>query len=223
MEYRIRTSSDQECWLEEHAYPIWDDDQNRVIRFIGAVKDITQRKQAEARLQHLATHDLVTDLPNRVLFQDRLAHALGSARRRRARIAVMFLDLDGFKVVNDTVGHDKGDQVLREVAQRLKACTRKSDTVARLGGDEFGIVLENMSADTDAVTVAEKILSGISKPYLVEERKFVLTASIGISICSEGISDFDTMMKRADIAMYQVKKEGKNGLKIFDASMTSGS
>lgn len=180
-----------------------------------AQQEIAERKQAEQRLEHLATHDPLTDLPNRNLYYDRLNHAISLARRDKRMVAVFFIDLDGFKSVNDAFGHKKGDQLLQEVTERLKSCMRESDTVARLSGDEFTACLENISKVADATAIAEKILTTISQPFVVNGQDFVITASIGISLYPQHGDDADSLLKNADAAMYAVKEADKNGYRTF--------
>lgn len=172
--------------------------------------DITDRKQSEVNLKFLATHDPLTGLPNRILFQDRLTHALAIARRNLKRIAVMFVDLDGFKQVNDRFGHEKGDQILRELGQRMLGCIRTSDTVARLGGDEFTFILEDIDAVESAVAIAEKVLIAIRQPFVQDETNFSVSASIGISLYPDDCDDPEELVKLADGLMYRAKRAGKN-------------
>jgi diguanylate cyclase (GGDEF)-like protein/PAS domain S-box-containing protein len=172
--------------------------------------DITDRKQSEVNLKFLATHDPLTGLPNRVLFQDRLTHALAFARRSLQRVGVMFVDLDGFKQVNDRFGHEKGDQILRELGHRMQICIRSSDTVARLGGDEFTFILEHIDSAESAVLIAEKVLNAIRQPFVLDETTFSISASIGISIYPDDGDDAEELVKLADGLMYHAKRAGKN-------------
>jgi len=177
--------------------------------------DITERKAAEEQLKYLASHDTLTDLPNRALFNDRLNHALSLAKRNQQQIAVIFLDLDNFKMVNDTLGHEKGDELLIEVARRVIKCLRKSDTVARIGGDEFAFVMENINSRQDIIQVIQKILDTISAPILIGGYVWNITPSIGITLFPEDGEDAETLLKKADIAMYEVKEKGKNNFHFF--------
>jgi diguanylate cyclase (GGDEF)-like protein/PAS domain S-box-containing protein len=172
--------------------------------------DITERKQSEVNLKFLATHDPLTGLPNRVLFQDRLTHSLAFARRSLQRVAVMFVDLDGFKQVNDRFGHEKGDHILRELGQRMRNCIRASDTVARLGGDEFTFILEHIDSVDSAVLIAEKVLHAIRQPFVQDAITFSISASIGISIYPDDGDDAEELVKLADGLMYHAKRAGKN-------------
>ena len=178
------------------------------INSIG--RDITKRKESEHLLEYLATHDTLTGLPNRSLFSDRLRHALSLAKRSSNYVAVMFIDLDDFKSVNDVFGHEMGDQVLKRVAKMLKNCVRESDTVARLSGDEFTLAVENIIKPEDAVAIAQKILSELSEPIREDGQQITITASIGISIFPTHGEDEVSLLKKADAAMYQVKKTSKN-------------
>ena len=178
------------------------------INSIG--RDISKRKVTEHLLEYLATHDTLTGLPNRSLFSDRLRHALLLAKRSSTYIAVMFIDLDDFKSVNDIFGHEMGDQVLKRVAKILQNCVRESDTVARLSGDEFTLAVENIIKPEDPAAIAHKILSELSEPIREDEQQITITASIGISIYPTDGEDENSLLKKADAAMYQVKKTRKN-------------
>lgn len=190
----------------------------------GSIVDISDRFQAEetqrqneARLNYLAYHDTLTDLPNRALFQDRLEHALARARRFNSQLALLIIDLDRFKNFNDSLGHDTGDQVLWKVACQLRNGLREVDTLARIGGDEFVVVLENFSSQADVVTVAKKILSLLVQPIRLRERQLFLTASIGVSLYPRDGEDVSNLMRKADRAMYQAKRKGGDGFCFFDA------
>lgn len=173
----------------------------------GILGAAIQRKHAEEELRYLATHDPLTDLPNRVLFLDRLRHALDRAQRNRGQLAVLLLDLDQFKRVNDTLGHAKGDMVLEVVADRLKKSMRRSDTIARMGGDEFIILLEEVNSPTDCAIVAQKILDLVGIPYIIEGNEFQITGSIGICVYPRDGESVENLLMRADIAMYRAKKK----------------
>ena len=179
----------------------------------------TERRAFEARLTHQAFHDALTQLPNRTLFSDRLAHAMARARRDGERIAVLFLDLDRFKMVNDSLGHDVGDELLTGVAQRLAPCVRAGDTLARYGGDEFTILLERVASDEDAVRVAERMLEALQAPFDLAGRQLVVSASIGISMpLLEALDDVDPL-READLAMYKAKEHGKARWEMFRSEM----
>ena len=177
------------------------------------------RKQAEERVRHLAHYDDLTALPNRSMFNQRLSHALAQAQRRDKPLAILFIDLDRFKNINDTLGHQAGDSVLREVAQRLRECLRESDVVGRLGGDEFVVLLEEFPQPIHVATVAQKILSSVARPFLLDAQEFHITASVGISAFPEDGADVPTLLKNADIAMYRAKEQGKNNYQFYSAQM----
>lgn len=174
------------------------------------VRDITERKRAEDTINHLAFHDPLTDLPNRTLFFDRLGVALSRATRNQQMLAVMFMDLDRFKYVNDLMGHAVGDKLLRNVARKLKRCVRSNDTIARMGGDEFTILLPEIKREQDAAKVAKKILEALRKPWVVNGYEFQITTSIGIAMYPNDGQDKETLTKNADTAMYRAKEFGDN-------------
>jgi diguanylate cyclase (GGDEF)-like protein len=177
--------------------------------------DITKEKIAEQRIQYFATHDGLTNLTNRVLFNELLAIAVQTAQRRASSLAVLFIDLDDFKAINDTLGHEAGDQLLCEVANRLKQVLRGSDVVARFGGDEF-VVLIQETVDVESVaTVAQKILFSIRKPVALMGRAHEVTASVGVSVYPADAGDAPTLLKHADAAMYVVKEKDKNGFRFY--------
>ena len=190
-----------------------------VAGLIGTIVDITERKQAEERVRHLAHFDELTGLPNRSLFNQRLSHALARARRAEDPLAILFIDLDRFKNINDTLGHEAGDRVLKEIAQRLRGCLREVDTVSRLGGDEFVVLIEGASRPADVAEVAQKILAAVARPVLLESQEFHVTASIGISTCPGDSDDLQGLMKNADIAMYRAKEQGKNNFQFYSAQI----
>src|SRR6202030_1769275 len=185
------------------------------------VRDITDRKLAEDRVQYLAFYDDLTGLANRPLLQDRLAKALADARRQKYKIALLFLDLDTFKNINDSLGHSVGDLLLQEVAERLKTWGRKQDTVARVGGDEFLIVLTELKDITDAAVAAERLLDGIIAEYSIQGHAVNITCSLGISIFPEHGTDPETLMKNADAAMYSAKESGRNNFRFFTDEMNA--
>jgi diguanylate cyclase (GGDEF)-like protein/PAS domain S-box-containing protein len=183
--------------------------------FIGIVRDITERKQAEEKLAYLAHYDYLTDLPNRALFLDHLEHDVSLAKRNNYKVAVLFLDLDGFKKVNDTLGHDAGDMLLREVSKRLRETIRASDTIARVGGDEFIFVLNVIGSDEDAALMANKIIMTLSEPFKIKGQQCHVGGSIGISLYPDGSKDPETLIQQADKAMYLAKQSGKNTYKFY--------
>jgi diguanylate cyclase (GGDEF)-like protein/PAS domain S-box-containing protein len=187
----------------------------------GVARDITERKKAEETIAFQAFHDLLTGLPNRVLFKDRLELAVIQAERRQQRLGVMFIDLDRFKLVNDTYGHPEGDELLKAFSRRTRACLRSGDTLARLGGDEFTVLLPDINSENDVITIADKIMAEMCAPFLVGGHDYHASASIGIAIFPEDGNTPDSLVRNADIAMYQTKSQGKNGYLHFNSSMSS--
>ena len=211
-------------------YPKWltitavKRDDGVVTHYVGSHIDITDRKAAEEEIQYLAFYDPLTRLPNRRLLMDRLKQALVSSSRNGREGALLFIDLDNFKNLNDTLGHDMGDLLLQQVTQRLEACIRKGDTVARLGGDEFVVMLLDLSdqpidAAAQIETIGEKIRAALSLPYQLDTHAYRCSASIGITVFNGNRQATDELMKQADIAMYQAKKAGRNALRFFDRQM----
>jgi diguanylate cyclase (GGDEF)-like protein len=173
----------------------------------------------EEQVRHLAHYDALTDLPNRTLFSDRLHQALVIAKRDKTHLAVMFIDLDKFKPVNDLLGHDVGDWLLKKVAQRIQECLRESDTVARIGGDEFIVLLPSIETDQDAFLVAEKIRSSLNLPFVLADDQLEISSSIGISVYPEHGAEDKELIKNADVAMYYAKFAGRDNVKIFRPDM----
>ena len=192
----------------------------QAVRVIGAqIGQFVQRKRAEERVQHMATHDALTSLPNRVMFSQLLNHEIQVSQRYKRSFAVMFIDLDRFKFVNDTLGHEAGDKLLQEIGARFRACVRASDVVARLGGDEFVVLLQEVGDREQVATVARKILSAAMKPVVVMGQECRVTASIGICTHPEDAQDEQSLLKNADIAMYLAKEEGKNNFQFFSENI----
>ncbi len=182
--------------------------------------DLTERKHAEEKIRYQAYHDALTDLPNRTLFKDRLTLAVAHAERRGRQVAVLFLDLDRFKLINDTLGHTIGDHLLQGMGERLKNCVRDEDSVARVGGDEFAILLMDLGRPTDAMSVAQKILDVVARPMTVDGHDLFTTCSIGISMSPADGADAETLLKNADNALYRAKEAGKNNYQLCTPSMT---
>ena len=178
-------------------------------RILGSVRDVSERRRVEERLLHQAFHDPLTGLPNRALFLDRLERALARAARARYAVALLFLDLDGFKAVNDDFGHEAGDGLLVAVAGRLGMRLRSEDTVARFGGDEFTVLLQNVGGPSEAAEVADRILEDLHEPFLLEGREHHVTASIGIALSTPAEEDPTPILRRADEAMYRAKQRGR--------------
>jgi diguanylate cyclase (GGDEF)-like protein len=189
----------------------------------GIARDITERKRAEEMISYQAYHDILTDLPNRVLFRDRLDLALIQAKRNNTELAVMFVDLDRFKLVNDTLGHIKGDKLLQQVAGRLKDSLRRGDTLARLGGDEFTLLIPDLRDRQDAAVIAEKFLKCLQEPFMLDGHEVHVSASIGIAVYPVDGETIDDLIRHADIAMYQVKALGKDGHSFYNTSMLDAS
>ena len=203
-------------WVELFLAPVRSES-GAVTHFVGVLNDVTYRKDAEERLNHLANHDPLTGLPNRNLLHDRLAHAI--ARRREGMAAVLFLDLDRFKLINDSYGHDVGDELLKAVAARLSACLRGEDTVARLGGDEFVVLLEDLPGIDAAASIAGKIAARLAEPLSVGGRELPLAASIGIALYPRDGRVPQDLLKNADTAMYRAKEAGRGGFCFFAGEM----
>ncbi|OLF52083.1 bifunctional diguanylate cyclase/phosphodiesterase [Pseudomonas chlororaphis] len=223
-----------EVWLKrrngEH-YPAWVgitavlDDEGDLASYVCFFTDISERKASEQRIHRLAYYDALTHLPNRTLFQDRLHTALQSAERQKSWVVLMFLDLDRFKPINDSLGHAAGDRMLKEMATRLLDCVDDDDTVARMGGDEFTLLLQPRTsreiALNRAIHVAEQILASLVKPFVLEGREFFVTASIGIALSPQDGSELSQLMKNADTAMYHAKERGKNNFQFYQADMNA--
>ena len=216
-EYRLLAKDGSVVWVREETVLVRDEaGEPRFVQ--GIMSDITERKRSEERLHHLAFHDPLTGLPNRRLFVDQLGHALKLTRRQGNRVAVLFMDLDQFKVVNDSLGHEAGDLLLTVLAQRLRRCLRPEDTLARFGGDEFVVLLEAVDDAAEAVRVAERITEELRRPFVLEERQLYAAASIGVSLGHARTHGPEGLLREADTAMYRAKAEG-SGYEVFDPAM----
>ena len=185
-------------------------------------RDVSEARSAALKMSHLAQHDFLTDLPNPVLLNDRIAQAIALARRYGKQLAVLFLDLDHFKRINDSLGHAAGDKLLQSVALRLKACVRASDTVSRKGGDEFVVLLSEIAHAEHAARSAEKIIAAVTAVHHVPGHELDVTASIGISIFPLDGEDADTLLKAADAAMYRAKEDGRNNYRFAGRETDGG-
>lgn len=193
-----------------------------VVHRMTVIRDITDRKEAEARIQFLAHHDTLTQLPNRLMMMDRLEHMLATAKRHAKMVGVLFIDLDNFKTVNDSLGHHAGDELLKRVASRIQSCLRAADMVARLGGDEFLVVVSDLAMAEDVVPVAEKLLQAVSETFSIEGHLIQVSPSIGISVFPRDGQDRDALIKNADAAMYHAKESGRNNFQFYTAQLNKG-
>lgn len=204
-----------ECYWEFASISPLKDEFDQITHFVAVKEDITQRKKAEELLTHQANFDPLTDLPNRTLGMDRLQQAIAWAQRNNKYIAVMFLDLDHFKIINDTLGHKYGDQLLILAAKRLSNCLRKTDTISRLGGDEFLIIISNLDSPSQSESIAKKILNRLQKAFILQGEEIFVSASIGITIYPNDSQDLEILMQNADMAMYSAKRQGRNNFQFF--------
>lgn len=206
-------------------FPIWQtissikDDDGKIIHYVAIFFDITQRKLADEQLAHQAQHDALTGLPNRMLFDSLLRQILKEEQRSHQQTAVVFMDLDRFKDINDTLGHPVGDMLLQEASQRLRKCIRDSDVLARMGGDEFTLILLDVNGINDVAYIAEKIIRSLNKPFFLQGNECHVGASIGISMYPTDGQSAEVLIKCADTAMYRAKETGRNKYHFFTASM----
>lgn len=208
----------KEAPIEDSAAPIHDLN-GQIAGAVIVFHDITAAQAMRVKMTHLAHHDFLTDLPNRVLLNDRITQAIALAKRRGTHVAVLFLDLDNFKRINDSLGHETGDKLLQSVALRLSACVRGSDTVSRLGGDEFVVLVTEDKYAEDAVVTADKILAALAAPHAIDKHELHVTTSIGISIYPADGGDTETLIKNADTAMYHAKEMGRDNYQFFKREM----
>lgn len=204
--------------VEQHAAPLYGHD-GRIRSILAVVRDISERADAESQVHYLAHYDLLTGLPNRALFRDRLLQAMAQAKRSDTLIAVMFLDIDDFKDVNDTLGHAVGDQLLKEITQRIRSCMREYDTVARFGGDEFGIIQTDVQTVEAAADLAERVLGMLGEPFHIEGHEIHSGASVGMTIYPFDDAQADALLRNADMAMYKAKREGRNRFQFYVAEL----
>lgn len=214
-EYRIRSHTGSWKWISGHGKAVQRDSDGKALRIVGVTHDITSKKQAEDKIWQLAHFDLLTGLPNRALFYDRLRQSIAAAKRQHKKLALLFLDLDDFKKINDTFGHDTGDTLLAKVAERLRQSIRDEDTVARAGGDEFLFILNQISNAENAAIVAQKIITALAEPFVINNNTCEIGGSIGISILPDDSDELETLIRQSDDAMYQAKACGKNHFKFF--------
>jgi diguanylate cyclase (GGDEF)-like protein/PAS domain S-box-containing protein len=218
VEYRLRHKDGSYRWFLSRG-AVQRDEAGQAARMLGVQVDITERRRAEEQVGRLAHYDSLTGLPNRVLFADRLDQAMIESDRHGRLVGVAFLDLDRFKNINDTLGHDAGDQLLKAVAERLTGAVRKGDTVARLSGDEFTLILADMGHMDDVVRVAQKVLDAFTQPFHVAGRELHMTASLGITLYPFDVKDVSGLLRNADIAMYRAKEHGRNTYQFYAADM----
>jgi diguanylate cyclase (GGDEF)-like protein len=221
LQYRLIDAEGEMCWVETRLWSRFDEN-GRVSHYQGVLLDVTDRKKAEEAVHKLAYYDTLTGLPNRTLLLDRLKQTLAQAKRDNRYVALLFLDLDGFKEVNDLRGHAFGDLFLKAVGQRLDSCLRKNDTLARFGGDEFVVLLPGVAETPEVRSVAIKILEAMNQPFTLESEMVKVTTSMGIAIFPLDGNDSGTLLKRADIAMYTAKGRGRNNFCFFDSGMDRG-
>ncbi|BCB26830.1 hypothetical protein SKTS_17160 [Sulfurimicrobium lacus] len=218
----VNRRKDGSLYDEELTIAPVKDESGTILHFVGIKHDITERKKTEERILHLAQYDVLTDLPNRALLNDRLQQAIAAARRDGTGLALMLIDLDKFKPINDTLGHDVGDLLLKEVARRLRGCVRESDTVARIGGDEFVVLLRTVAHVPDAKAVAEKIRNTLNQPFELAGHRLSISSSTGIALYPEHGSSEVELSKNADIAMYHAKENGRDNVQAFQPEMLDG-
>ena len=207
-----------ESGIEDTAAPIHDA-RGQVTGAVIVFHDVSVARAMSLRMSYLAQHDFLTELPNRMLLNDRLTQAIASAQRHRTSLAVLFLDVDHFKHINDSLGHAIGDQVLQSIAQRLVACVRRSDTVSRQGGDEFVLLLSEVARTEDAAFTADKILAAVSRPHRIGHQDLHVTVSVGIGVYPDDGADAETLLKNADIALFQAKAHGRSNHQFFEPDM----
>jgi len=214
----IQRKNGDKIWISENARAVLDEAGN-LLFYEGTVEDVTATKLDQDKLEHLANHDPVTNLPNRLLMNDRLRQMMLGAQRNHSVVAVVLVDLDHFKLINDTFGHNRGDQLLQTMAHRMLACVRESDTVVRLGGDEFVLLLSGAGRGEAMSQVTQRVLKAIALPWKIDERELSISCSIGVSIFPRDGRDVQTLLKNADTAMYKAKELGRNNFQFYSPDM----
>ncbi|MBE3037109.1 MAG: diguanylate cyclase, partial [Candidatus Atribacteria bacterium] len=216
-EYRIKHKDGTYLWTHDRGKVIRWDGNGKPLRMIGTCSDITPRKKLEEKIKELAYRDPLTNLPNRLLFNDRLDLTIASSRRNNKKFALIILDIDKFKKINDKYGHDIGDQLILYVGKKIESLLRKSDTIARFGGDEFLLLLPEIKDEQDAEKIAEKIFNTFQEKFMLGEKKLSVTVSMGIAIYPEHGDNISTILKNADLALYKVKNMGRNNYKLYNS------
>ena len=227
-EFRLRHAQGHYTWVSDHGKVVARTAEQAPLRMVGSIKNIDERKRYEEEIERLAFYDVLTELPNRRLLIDRLQRALIKNTRSKEHGALMFLDMDRFKVLNDTHGHAMGDVLLIQVAKRLTQCVREGDTVVRLGGDEFVVLLDHLSvseetAKKDALFVAKKILSALNQSYQLGDLNYHCTSSIGLTVFGTKDGNLDNVLQQADVAMYEAKAAGRNTIRFYDHRQSADS
>jgi len=223
---RVRSLENHELIMELNAFGVYEEDSEGEKVFLGTLgsaRDITERKRSEEVISHQAYHDMLTRLPNRALFNDRINQTFAHARRSGENFALMFMDLDRFKLINDSLGHVMGDKVLQLVSDRILDCLRAEDTLCRFGGDEFALLLPKITSKESVSSVAEKIMKAVRKPFKHKDHELYVSMSLGIAMYPEAGESRESLLQSADIAMYQVKNDGKDGYCFFTDTMSNGS
>jgi len=219
--YRVRRKDGSLLWFETTSRPIANSAKGGIDEIVSVSRDISERRRAEEQIEYQAYHDALTGLPNQLLFRDRLTIALAHAKRQQKPLAVMFLDLDRFKLVNDTLGHSLGDELLRAVASRLRSVLREGDTIARMGGDEFTVLLGDLRSADDAAKTAQKLLDTVAQPVPIEGHELYVTTSIGIALYPNDGDTAEALLKNADTAMYRAKDSGRSSYRLCTRAMNS--
>ncbi len=220
-EHRMRHADGRTLWVLERGRVVERDDDGRPLRLVATLEDVTSRRQAAEQIEYMATHDALTGLPNRTLLADRIERAISGARRDSHKVAVIFVDLDHFKQVNDTLGHHIGDLLLIAVAGRLMPHLREADTVSRQGGDEFIVLLPELREATDAATVCDKLLKELEQPVRFDGHELRVSASMGVALYPDDGPDRETLLQKADVALYRVKDSGRRAYRFFSAEMNA--